>query len=78
MFEITIRCEKEPESHAKKLRLFGCDREYVEQLARLLDGTSTFYIYKPGPQSPIGKCGICGGTITARVEEVENKKRAET
>ena len=43
--------------------------EYARQFAGLLDGSSTLYIHKPGPNSPIGKCGICQGQIKCTVEE---------
>lgn len=80
--QIVVRCEKEPAKHAKILRLrpdtpelygFSTPKEWAENLARLLDGTSAFYIHKPGPDSPIGKCATCGGKLTATVEEVEAK-----
>jgi hypothetical protein len=78
--QIVVRCEKEPGKHAKILRLrpddshlyaFSTPKEWAENLARLLDGTSAFYIHKPGPDSPIGKCATCGGKLTVTVEEIE-------
>ncbi len=42
-------------------------REYAESLAGLLDGTSPLYLYPPGEDSCIGKCGICGKKITCTI-----------
>lgn len=75
IIQITVRCEATPE-HAKVLRLKDRDfpantRAYADSLAKLLDGTSEFYIFPPGPRSPIGKCAVCQGKVTATVEEVE-------
>jgi hypothetical protein len=73
-FQITCRCEKS-ENHAKVLRFAReFDREYVEVLAKLIDGSSPHYIYHPGANSPMGKCATCGGKLTAIVEEVEDAK----
>lgn len=69
-FEITVRCTSD-KNHAKKLRLKEETKEYVDNLAALLDGTSQFYVLKPGPLSPIGKCATCGGQVVCVVEEVE-------
>ena len=67
---ITVRCEKD-DSHAKILKIsHGLGSEYAKGLAGLLDGSSPFYIHKPGPKSPIGKCCICQGKLSAEVEEV--------
>ena len=71
-FRITIRCAAFPKTHAKILRLsFDLGRQYADTLAGLLDGSSPFYIYPPGPNSPIGKCDVCQGSLTATVEECE-------
>lgn len=71
-FRITVRCAREPEKHAKVIRIVhGAGRQYVDTFAALLDGSSEFYVHKPGPNSPIGKCAICGGQIECHVEEVE-------
>ena len=42
----------------------------AELFAGLLDGTSPAYVHPPGPESVIGKCGICGTPIRATAEEV--------
>ena len=65
---IAVRCVREPLRHAKVLRLSG-ERAFAETLAELLDGTSSLYILKPGPGSPIGKCGICGAAIETEIYE---------
>jgi len=46
-------------------------REDAELFAGLLDGTSTMYVYPPGPESVLGKCGTCGAKIRCVVEESE-------
>jgi hypothetical protein len=69
---ITVRCTREPEKHAKILRLNGdLGMAWAERLAGLIDGTSPFYIHGPGPNSPIGKCCVCGAQIASTLEEVE-------
>jgi hypothetical protein len=69
---LTLRCAREPEKHAKVLRISAeLGKEYAETFAGLLDGSSPFYIYKPGPNSPIGKCATCGGQLSSTIEEVE-------
>ena len=71
-FRITVRCATFPDAHAKILRIdHRLGREHVETLAGLLDGNSPHYIHPPGPGSPIGKCAICQGKLTATVEETE-------
>jgi hypothetical protein len=71
-FRITIRCETFPGVHAKILHLpYSLGRGHAESLGELLDGTSPHYIHPPGPGSPIGKCAICQGKLTATVEEIE-------
>jgi hypothetical protein len=67
---IVVRCEKDPD-HAKVLEMRGRGLEYARDLAGLLDGTSDMYIYKPGPDSPIGKCGLCGAKVYASVQTWE-------
>lgn len=44
-------------------------REYAEQWAALLDGTSQMYVYPPGRESVIGKCGICQEPYKCEVNE---------
>lgn len=83
MNEIRIKVQcTENEHHAKILRISSAlGREYAEGLAGLLDGTSRFYIHKPGgvmnvPEwpgdkgSPIGRCGICGAPFRCSVFEI--------
>jgi hypothetical protein len=86
--EVIVRCEAYPDTHAKKLRIdidlpaaYGiAAMEYARSLASLLDGTSEFYIYKPGPNSPIGRCCSCGAKVITGIfeVEVEVKKDAES
>jgi len=72
--EIVVRCAKQPEKHAKKIRVSSeLGMEWAQMFAGLLDGSSQFYIYKPGPNSPIGKCATCGGELSAEITEVEVK-----
>jgi hypothetical protein len=69
---ITMRCTKEPDKHAKILRLNGdLGMAWAERLAALIDGSSVFYIHGPGPNSPIGKCDICGAKLETETREVE-------
>ena len=70
LYEIVVRCKAQPLKHAKVLRITGKDEEYAKTLAGLLDGTSHLYVYKPGPDSPIGKCGVCGSALGCDVREV--------
>lgn len=69
---LTVRCANQPNKHAKVLRLDAeLGKEFAQGLADLLDGSSSLYIYKPGANSPIGKCCTCGGQLSATVEETE-------
>jgi hypothetical protein len=71
---IAVRCVREPEKHAKVLRIAAdIGREFAETLAGLLDGTSEHYVLKPGPGSPIGKCGMCGAALETEVYEKEGE-----
>lgn len=70
-YEITIRCQAQPQKHAKVIRFQDTDKNYVDTLAALLDGTSHLYIYKPGEFSPIGKCATCGGALRSEVKEID-------
>lgn len=84
VIRLTIRCSKNPEKHAKLVRFpdaseqvlhFGAasfPREWVESYAQLLCGTSPLYVFPPGPNSPIGKCGVCGATgLTYAIKEAD-------
>ncbi len=52
----TLTCDCEA-GHVQTLRISKeMSREWVEQLAGLLDGTSPLYVFPPGSDSPIGKC----------------------
>lgn len=63
---VTIICES---GHSQTIKVEGMSREWAEQWAGLIDGTSTFYVHSPiGTESVIGKCGICGKQIKATVE----------
>lgn len=83
MYQIVVRCKRQPDTHAKIIRLrkaggepFGL--EEVEIFARLLDGTSPFFCHRPGPDSTIGKCATCGGELESTVEErVEDAEHEE-
>jgi hypothetical protein len=69
MMLITARCTGKPE-HVQQMTM-NCTREYAELFAGLLDGSSTMYVHPPGPESVIGKCGICRAQIRCVVEEGE-------
>lgn len=53
---IEITCQN---GHQQTIRTSGMEEAQISLLAGLLDGTSPAYVYPPGPDSPIGKCGIC-------------------
>jgi hypothetical protein len=76
-YEITVRCSND-QNHAKKLRIKNEAKDWVDNLAALLDGSSRFYVLKPGPQSPIGKCATCGGPVFCLVDEVEIPEMQKT
>lgn len=42
-------------------------REYAETQLGLLDGTSPMYKFPPGPESQLGKCGVCRGPLKGRI-----------
>ena len=67
---LKIQCVKDRD-HAKILRITGQTREQVDILGGLMCGNSPFYIFPPGPGSPIGKCGLCGGQLEYSIEEFE-------
>lgn len=65
-YVITAKCEG---GHTQVIKVDGkLGREWAEAQAGLLDGSSSMYIHPPGPESVIGKCGICQKPITCRVE----------
>jgi hypothetical protein len=56
-------------AHEQRIRIEGRSRDWIAGLAALLDGTSPYYIHPPGPNTVLGKCGLCGAQIRCRVEE---------
>lgn len=68
---VTIRCVKSPTQHAKVVRVKAkLGKRKAQELADLLDGSSLAYVHPPGPQSPIGRCCVCGGEVEAEVSEI--------
>ena len=68
---IEICCEQ---GHRQAIKVDpDLGEEWARGLAGLMDGTSPMYLYPPGANSPIGKCGICGTPITATVLGYEGK-----
>jgi hypothetical protein len=71
-FIVEVVCESDP-SHRAQVRVEGVSREYAEQLAGIMDGTSEFYLYtprdNPTPGSHLAHCQICGGWFRATVKE---------
>jgi hypothetical protein len=65
-FVVTATCQQ---GHSQTIRLQGYSREAAEMWAGLLDGTAAVYVYPPGPESVIGKCGICQTPFTCTVTE---------
>jgi hypothetical protein len=63
-FEMYLKCEN---GHEQTIIYSGLDRPTVEAIAGLLDASSPMYVYPVGPDSLIGRCGICRGEITAEV-----------
>lgn len=55
------------EGHQQVITYTGMQREFAESVAKLMDGSSPLYVFPPGPESSIGKCGICGAQLTSRV-----------
>lgn len=53
--------------HKQVITYTGMSREFAESCAKLTDGTSPLYVHPPGPESSIGKCGICGAQLSSRV-----------
>jgi len=68
VMRLTVRCTQDT-NHAKILEFKDMDEEQAKRFAGLLDGTSPAYIHPPGPGSPIGKCGLCGGKIEVDIAE---------
>lgn len=69
-FRLIVRCDQQPDHHAKILRVDSImGRPFVDLIAGVFDGRSPMYIYQPGPQSTIGKCATCGSTLTSEIEE---------
>lgn len=70
---ITVRCVDKPMLHAKVVRVRArLGKRRAEELAELLDGSSIAYVHPPGPQSPIGRCCVCGAEVEATVSEIVN------
>jgi hypothetical protein len=72
---ITIRCQSEPQKHAKIIRVkarLGVTK--ARELADLLDGTSFAYIHPPGENSPIGRCCQCQAPVDCAVSTVVDGK----
>ncbi len=68
---IEVCCEK---GHRQVIKVdSSLGEEWARNLAGLLDGTSPMYVYPPGEDSPIGKCGVCGTPITATILGNEGK-----
>ena len=69
---LTIRCTHNSD-HAKVLRIDPqLGKEWAETLAGLFDGSSPFYIHKPGEGSPIGRCAICHAELKCTVQEFDD------
>jgi hypothetical protein len=64
--------------HVQRISLQGYTRQYAEQLAGLMDGTSDLYHTKPRDNpiigSPLGRCGICGSWIECSVYGFDSDK----
>jgi hypothetical protein len=68
---ITVRCIASPAAHSKVIRVKArLGRRRAEELAELLDGTSLAYVHAPGPNSPVGRCCVCGGECEAEVSQI--------
>jgi hypothetical protein len=66
-----VRCERE-----QTIRWWGDQvlKEEVVMHAGLIDGS--MFSPPPGPESPLCKCGICGGELLAVVRDVREKAAA--
>lgn len=65
---VTATCE---DGHKQEMTYRGVSRQQAELFVRLLDGTSPLYVIKPGPDSRIGRCGICSKPFTCDIQERE-------
>jgi hypothetical protein len=66
---ITVQCAAN-KAHAKLISLErSLGRECAETFAALLDGSSRWFIHRPGPNSPLGKCAVCGAQLKCAIEE---------
>ena len=72
MIRVIATCEA---GHTETLKLDkSLGVQYAATFAGLLDGTSEMYIYKPGPESTIGKCAfpvdgkMCGQRFRCQLE----------
>lgn len=69
-YKVTFTCQN---GHQQAITYEGVTKGTAEMWAGLCDGTSHFYAYPPGPDSVIGKCGICGGMLSSKVEESKDE-----
>lgn len=71
---LTIKCEK-TKDHSKLLKfpVIGGEemlpRQAIDLVGKIVSGTSSHFVHKPGSMSPIGFCCICQGKLTYDVEE---------
>ncbi len=62
--KVTFTCKA---GHSQTIEYIGLTREFAETQAKLIDGSSPLYKFPPGPDSIIGKCGICKAQLTSTV-----------
>ena len=78
-FAIYAKCDN---GHTQKLRCEGMDIAVVENLARIMDGTSEFFVYPvpdgSGTPGSIGHCGICGARFKTEVHVDERDENTVT
>ena len=66
---IRLKCAS---GHVQILRLSdNASVEWAKSLAGMLDGTSSHYKHVPSDIWAIGKCGVCGGTVVATIQEYQ-------
>jgi len=56
--------------HEQQLFVDGMlGKDWVEEQAHILDGTSSLYLQKPSedPESVVGKCGVCRASFSCKV-----------